>query len=64
MRRTDLFLHMTCPCPVSAPISWEELDDPALRSDKWTIRTLPARLAERGDLFRSLAGRPQRLPDL
>ena len=50
--------------PVSAPISWEELDDPALRSDKWTIRTLPARLAERGDLFRSLAGRPQRLPDL
>ncbi len=50
--------------PVSAPISWEELDDPELRSDQWTIRTLPARLAGRGELFQKLAGRPQRLPEL
>ena len=25
--------------PVSAPIRWEELDDPDLRPDRWTIRT-------------------------
>jgi bifunctional non-homologous end joining protein LigD len=29
---------------VSVPIAWEELT-PELRSDQWTIRTLPARLA-------------------
>ena len=25
--------------PVSMPINWDELDDPELRSDRWTIRT-------------------------
>ena len=24
--------------PVSAPITWDELDDPDLRPDRWTIR--------------------------
>ena len=37
--------------PVSAPITWDELDDPALRPDRWTIRTILPRLAARGDLF-------------
>jgi hypothetical protein len=46
--------------PVSAPIDWDELDDPDLRPDAFTIRTLPARIAEKGDLF----GNPQRLPTL
>ena len=32
--------------PVSAPIRWEELDDPTLRPDRWTITTLPG--ARRG----------------
>ena len=27
--------------PVSAPIAWDELDDPELRPDRWTIGTLP-----------------------
>ncbi|MDQ3782013.1 MAG: non-homologous end-joining DNA ligase [Actinomycetota bacterium] len=31
--------------PVAAPITWEELDYPALRPDGWTIATMPARLA-------------------
>ena len=26
--------------PVSAPIRWEELDDPAIRSERWTIQTI------------------------
>ncbi len=50
--------------PVSAPISWEELDSPELRSDAWTVRTLPDRLASEGELFARLVGAPQRLPPL
>ncbi|HEY8022411.1 MAG TPA: DNA ligase D, partial [Thermoanaerobaculia bacterium] len=30
--------------PVSAPLSWEELDDPDLRGNTYTVETLPARL--------------------
>jgi bifunctional non-homologous end joining protein LigD len=50
--------------PVSAPIRWEELDDPSLRSDRWTIRTLPDRLREEGDLFSGVLGVEQPLPSL
>ncbi len=37
--------------PVSAPINWDELDDPELRPDRWTIRTIADRVAEVGDLM-------------
>ena len=50
--------------PVSVPIRWDELDDPDLRPDRWTIRTVLARLAETGDPLGDLVGRPQRLPTL
>ena len=50
--------------PVSAPITWDELDDPALRPDRWTIRTILARVAERGDLFAPALGPGQELPRL
>jgi bifunctional non-homologous end joining protein LigD len=50
--------------PVSAPIGWDELDDPALRPDLYTIRTMPDRIAERGDLFAPILARPQTLPPL
>lgn len=50
--------------PVSAPITWDELDDPDLRPDGFTIRTLPARLASRGDLFRGVLLTDQHLPAL
>jgi bifunctional non-homologous end joining protein LigD len=48
--------------PVSAPIDWDELEDPKLRPDRWTIRTIGDRLAEKGDLFRAVLRAPQRLP--
>jgi bifunctional non-homologous end joining protein LigD len=48
--------------PVSAPIRWDELDDPALRPDGFTIRSMPDRLARVGDLFRPVLGPGQRLP--
>ncbi len=50
--------------PVSTPIGWEELDDPKLRPDKWTIKTLGARLLESGDLFHDALTLHQRLPAL
>ena len=50
--------------PVSVPIAWHELDDPELRPDRWTIRTVLDRLASVGDPFRSLVGLAQELPDL
>jgi bifunctional non-homologous end joining protein LigD len=49
--------------PVSVPIEWAELDDPSLRPDGFTVRTVLDRLAERGDPFRSVLGPGQsRLP--
>src|SRR5690606_18330327 len=50
--------------PVSAPIDWDELDDPDLRPDAFTIRTILPRLADRGDLFREVLHHPQDLPPL
>ena len=50
--------------PVSAPISWDELDDPSLRPNGWTIRTILSRLAVRGDLFAPALHLEQVLPPL
>jgi bifunctional non-homologous end joining protein LigD len=58
--------------PVSVPIEWDELDDPDLRPDRWTIRDMAERLRRVGDPFAALAGPEarsgdgsgQRLPDL
>ena len=41
--------------PVAAPLQWDELDDPDLRPDGWTIATMPARLAGRGDPWADMA---------
>ncbi len=50
--------------PVSAPIEWDELEDPELRSDRWTIRTIVDRVAEKGDLFAAAQTDAQELPAL
>ncbi len=50
--------------PVSAPISWDELDDPALRPDRWTVRTIGERLAQAGELFAGALAGDQDLPPL
>jgi len=47
---------------VSAPIAWDELDDPDLRPDGWDIRTILDRVRERGDLFRPVLEVEQELP--
>lgn len=38
---------------VSAPLAWDELEDPELSPQRFTIHTMPPRLLERGDLFRA-----------
>ena len=50
--------------PVSMPITWDELDDPDLRPDRWTIRDVPGRLEARGDPFRGVLEDQQTLPKL
>ena len=50
--------------PVSVPITWDELDDPDLRPDRWTVRTLPERLLDVGDPMADLIGLAQQLPPL
>ncbi len=49
---------------VSAPIRWEELEDPDLRPDRWDLRSMPARAAEVGDLFAGALVFEQTLPSL
>jgi bifunctional non-homologous end joining protein LigD len=50
--------------PVSMPIRWDELDDPDLRSDRWTIRNAVERVDEVGDLFAPAQTDHQVLPAL
>ncbi|MET0772030.1 MAG: non-homologous end-joining DNA ligase, partial [Candidatus Limnocylindrales bacterium] len=49
---------------VSAPIAWEELDDPELRADRWDLRSMPDRVATVGDLFADALRFDQVLPAL
>ncbi|HEX8802672.1 MAG TPA: non-homologous end-joining DNA ligase, partial [Acidimicrobiales bacterium] len=50
--------------PVSVPLEWDELDDPDLRPDGWTVRTVLDRLDAAGDPFADLLTVEQELPPL
>ncbi|MCZ7567773.1 MAG: non-homologous end-joining DNA ligase [Ardenticatenaceae bacterium] len=50
--------------PVSAPLTWDEVAAGRVRPTDFTLTTMPARLAERGDLFAEVLHPQQRLPDL
>jgi bifunctional non-homologous end joining protein LigD len=50
--------------PLSAPITWAELDDPALRPNSFTIRNEVDRVAKLGDLFAGAQTDAQELPKL
>jgi bifunctional non-homologous end joining protein LigD len=50
--------------PVSAPITWDELDDDELRADRWTIATIRERVRAVGDLFAAAQTVEQELPAL
>ena len=49
---------------VSAPISWDELEDETLRPDRWDLRSMPIRVAAVGDLFAGALVFDQELPRL
>jgi bifunctional non-homologous end joining protein LigD len=40
--------------PVATPLHWEELDDPRLTPDRWTIRSQPDRTEELGDPWKAI----------
>jgi bifunctional non-homologous end joining protein LigD len=40
--------------PVATPLEWRELEDPRLSAQRWTLRTVGERLAERGDAWAAL----------
>jgi bifunctional non-homologous end joining protein LigD len=48
--------------PVAMPIEWDELSDPSLSPDRWTIRDAAARLRSQGDAWQGLARRARKLP--
>ncbi len=50
--------------PVSMPITWDELDHPDLRPDRWTIRDAIERIRTDGDAFAGLLTDRQTLPPL
>ena len=50
--------------PVSMPITWEELDDPELRPDRWTIRSAMDRIRTVGDPFAGVLTDNQTLPPI
>ena len=49
---------------VSVPITWDELDDPDLRSDRWDLKSAVARVESAGDLFANALTLKQELPPL
>ena len=47
--------------PVATPLRWEELDDPRLDPQAWTIETVPRRLDSEGEPWRGIGRRARRL---
>lgn len=50
--------------PVSAPLSWEELEEPRLDPRAFNLASMPGRLADRGDLFAPVLTEEQSLEAL
>jgi bifunctional non-homologous end joining protein LigD len=48
--------------PVATPLSWDELDDPDLHPRRWTLASVPGRLAERGDPWAKIGASARSLP--
>jgi bifunctional non-homologous end joining protein LigD len=48
--------------PVSAPVTWDEVEDSGLRPQAFTVRSMPERLAERGDPWADIAEHAATLP--
>jgi bifunctional non-homologous end joining protein LigD len=47
--------------PVSAPCTWDEVEQGKVNPDTFTIRTLPARIQKAGDLWSEMVRRHRSL---
>ena len=47
--------------PVATPLAWDELEDPELHPRRWTLRTVPDRLAGSGDPWAGIGAAARRL---
>lgn len=47
--------------PVATPLHWEELSESRTRADRWTLKTIPARLRQDGDPWARVRARPATL---
>jgi bifunctional non-homologous end joining protein LigD len=48
--------------PVATPLAWQELEDPELHPRRWTLASIPARVAERGDPWARIGASARALP--
>jgi bifunctional non-homologous end joining protein LigD len=48
--------------PVATPLAWEELEDPELHAQRWTMRTIGERLDAHGDPWDGMARHAKTLP--
>ena len=48
--------------PVATPLAWDEVDDPELHPRRWTLASVPRRLAERGDPWERIGASARSLP--
>jgi bifunctional non-homologous end joining protein LigD len=48
--------------PVAMPIEWDELEDPALKPDLWTVRNAAERVESDGDAWKGISSRARKLP--
>ncbi len=48
--------------PVATPLAWEELEDPDLHPRRWTLASVPGRVAERGDPWARIGAAARALP--
>jgi bifunctional non-homologous end joining protein LigD len=48
--------------PCATPLEWDELEDPSLSPQGWTVTTLPQRLADKGDPWADISRHASTLP--
>jgi bifunctional non-homologous end joining protein LigD len=48
--------------PVATPLAWDELADPSLHPRRWTLASVPERVAERGDPWAEIGASARSLP--
>ena len=48
--------------PVAAPIHWDELADGKLKPDRWTVKTIGARIDSEGDPWKGMTRHARALP--